>query len=203
MSEFPESLKAGKVGEVEILKRTLKVQPDAFIDDGTRPESVKRDKSDWDIWRPKNKYGVEVKNDYKSNYTTNLLIEMEMGGKPSALSITKAWYWVFITGIEYIQITPLELYRYLEQHPHLSRSDILGSGDTTKKRGYLDWKERIIQHVKKLEKKYGSEYGWIEPIKTNEVMYVDNFRNLNIDKYLEEHKMYLDEEFIKKYMNNL
>jgi len=199
MSEFPESLKAGKVGEVEILKRTLKVQPDAFIDDGTRPGNMKRNKSDWDIWLPQKKYGIEVKNDYKSNYSPNYLIEVEMGGKLSALSVTKAKYWVFITGLLYIWITPLEIYRFLEQHFYFGRVPVTGEGDTTEKLAHLVFKDMFENHVKKLDK----EYGWIETINKKDVMYLDNFLKLDIDKYLEEHKMYLDEEFIKKYMNNL
>jgi hypothetical protein len=181
MAEFYESLKAGDVGEIAIVKRILRQHPQAFIDKGTRPDSKKKAKSDWDIWIPEVVYGIEVKMDYKSNYTPNYLIEVEMSGVLSALSVTKAKYWVFITGKEYIWITPLEIYRFLEQHFEYGRVPIKGNGDTNKKIAHLVIKEHFKEHVRKLDK----EYGWIEMIKKTDVMYLDNFLKLDIEKYLE------------------
>ena len=46
-------------------------------------------------------FGVEVKSDEKSKYTNNIVIEIEFNSKPSALSTTKAKYWVIYDGYNY------------------------------------------------------------------------------------------------------
>lgn len=178
MSAYYESKKAGDVGEIEVLKRILKKHPLAFIDNKGKANS------DWDIWIPEKNYGVEVKNDYKSYYTGNLVLEVEMDGKLSALSLTKAKYWVFITGERYIWITPLDTYRFIEQHFEYGRVPFTGDGDEKEKLAYLVRHDVFVKYVHGL----GKERGWVEMIKKNDVMYIDNFRNLDIEKYLDEEK---------------
>ena len=52
----------------------------------------------YDIWIPELQIGVEVKADEKSNYTGNIVVEIEFNGKPSALATTTADYWVWYDG---------------------------------------------------------------------------------------------------------
>ena len=108
MAEYSESKKAGDIGELEILKIIQRKYPLAYIDNTGKANSK------WDIFIPELNIGVEVKMDYKSKHTGNIVIEVQMNGKLSALSGTEAKYWVFITGYRYIWITPLEIYRFLE-----------------------------------------------------------------------------------------
>ena len=171
MSEYAVSKKAGDIGEEEILKIIQLKYPKAYIDNTGKANS------DWDIYVPEIKEGIEVKNDYESNYTGNLVVEVEMNGKLSALSVTKAKYWVFITGYRYIWITPLEIYRFLEQHFEYGRVQFTGNGDNKKKLAYL------IRHdifVKYIYDKLTKEQGWVEMIKNNEVMYFDNFTKMKL-----------------------
>ena len=172
MPEFNESLSGGKIGEEEILKKIQIKYPKAFIDgDGKKF-------SNWDIYIPEINESIEVKNDYKSKHTGNLVIEVECNGKLSALSITNATYWVFITGYEYIWITPLEIYRFLEQHFEYGRVPFVGDGDPYPKKAYLVilnvFKEYIENNLSKIDKT-----GWIEKIHENEVMYYNNFTKNN------------------------
>ena len=166
MSEFNVSKKAGNIGEEEILKILQRKYPQAFIDDRGKANS------DWDIFVPEINEGIEVKNDYKSKFTGNLVIEVEMNGKLSALSKTKAKYWVFITGYRYIWITPLEIYRFLEQHFEYGRVSFTGDGDNKEKKAYLVRHDTLVKHIHhNLDKKDG----WVTMIKEDEVMYYDNF----------------------------
>jgi len=162
--EYSESKKTGDIGEEEILKRIKKQYPQAYIDERGKANS------DWDIWIPEKQYGVEVKMDYKSKETGNLLIEVEMNGFFSALTITKAKYWVFITGYHFIWITPLEIYRFLEIHFFYGRTKFTGKGDTAEKTAHLPNLNRFIDYVKNLDK---SE-GWVENILENNILYYDN-----------------------------
>jgi len=164
--EYPESKKIGDIGEKEILKKILLKYPKAFID------NIGKANSDWDIFIPEINEGIEVKNDYESNYTGNLVIEVEMNGKLSALSITKAKYWVFITGYRYIWITPLEIYRFLEQHFEYGRVSFIGNGDDKEKKAYLVNHDVFVKHI---HNNLTKEQGWIEMINENEVMHYNNF----------------------------
>ena len=169
MSEYNEAKKTGDIGENEILKITKKRYSKAYIDD------IGKSNSDWDIFIPESGVGIEVKNDYESNYTGNLVIEVMMNGKLSALSITKSKYWVFITGYRYIWITPLEIYRFLEQHFEYGRVPFIGSGDTKEKLAYLVKHDVLVKHI---YNNLTKEQGWVEMIEKDETMYYDNFTKL-------------------------
>lgn len=162
--DYIESKEFGNIGEEEILKRIIIKYPESFIDDTGKANS------DWDIFVPEKNYGIEVKMDYKSKETGNLVIETEMNGKYSALSVTKSKYWVFITGFHYIWITPLEIYRFLELNPAYGRVGFVGTGDNSSKITHLPALHRIIIYVKSLDRKFG----WIEEIKTSDPLYYYN-----------------------------
>jgi len=166
MSEYKESKKDGDVGEEEILKILQHKYSKAYID------NIGKANSDWDIFIPEINEGIEVKNDYKSKDTGNLVIEVEMNGKLSALSKTKAKYWVFITGYRYIWISPLEIYRFLEQHFEYGRVPFIGEGDTKEKKAYLVTHDTLVKYI---HHNLIKEQGWVTMIKEDEVMYYDNF----------------------------
>lgn len=168
--KYIKSKKYGNIGEAEMLKRIQKQYPKAYIDD------IGKANSNWDIWIPEIQMGIEVKMDYKSKETGNLVIEVEMSGKLSALSLTKAKYWVFVTGYDYIWITPLDIYRFLEQHFEYGRVPFTGDGDDNEKIAHLIGLNRFLDYVRKLNK----EQAWIETIKENDVLYYDNMMKLLI-----------------------
>ena len=178
--EYNESKKSGDIGENEILKRIQKKYPKAYIDNKGKANS------DWDIYIPEINQGIEVKQDYESFYTNNIVIEVEMNGKLSALSKTKATYWVFITGLRYIWITPLQIYRLLEQHFEYNRVLFTGKGDNKAKFAYLVSHNVLLKHVYGLNK----EDGWVDMIEENDPMHRNNFISLGNRKMEKEKEIF-------------
>jgi len=167
--EYHESKKMGDVGENEILKRVIKQYSLSYID------NIGKANSDWDIRVPEKDilntpYGIEVKMEYESKNTGNVVIEVMFDDRLSALSKTKASFWVFITGYQYIWIKPIEIYRFLEQHPEYQRARFMASGDTKFKIAYLPRLFRLLEYVRGLDK----ENGWVEEILKTDILYYDN-----------------------------
>ena len=127
ISTFKNDLKIGKSVEEKILNKIKKKYPKAYIIDGYF--------KDYDIYVPEKNMGIEVKKDVKSQETGNLVIEVELNGKPSALSTTKADYWVFYDGDNYIWITPTMLKDLTESCGNVV--EFIGKGDTKSKKAYL------------------------------------------------------------------
>ena len=127
MNSFYEDLKDGKETENNVLAIIKKKYPKSYIIEGYF--------KDYDIYVPEKNMGIEVKKDVKSQETGNLVIEVEFNGKPSALSTTKADYWVFYDGDNYIWITPTMLKDLTENCGHVV--EFIGNGDTKPKKAYL------------------------------------------------------------------
>ena len=127
MSSFKESLESGKKVENSVLSIIKKKYPKSYIIEGYF--------KDYDIYVPEKNMGIEVKRDEKSKYTGNLVIEIEFNGKPSALSTTKADYWVFYDGDNYIWITPTMLKDLTQTCGNVV--EFIGNGDTKPKKAYL------------------------------------------------------------------
>ena len=127
MNSFYEDLKDGKETENNVLAIIKKKYPKSYIIEGYF--------KDYDIYVPEKNMGIEVKKDVKSQETGNLVIEVEFNGKPSALSTTKADYWVFYDGDNYIWITPTMLKDLTETCGHAV--EFIGNGDTKPKKAYL------------------------------------------------------------------
>ena len=136
MAEFHEALARGKQIEGLILSMIKPKYPKAHIIDGYFKE--------YDIYIPEKGFGVEVKCDEKSKYTGNLVIEVEFDGKKSALSTTKAEYWVFYTGEEIIWIEPQMLKELILSYPLV---EFCGEGDTKYKKAYLVKKNHVIRNA--------------------------------------------------------
>jgi len=162
--EYDKSKSFGDIIESEVLSVLKKVYPEAYIDNTGRVNS------DRDIHIPEKNISIEVKGDYKSKETGNIVVEVEFNGKPSALSVTKSDYWVFIDGERMIWLTPLMIYRFLEQNEY-RRTSFVGSGDSVAKFAYLVSHESLVL--------YTYDHGKVKMIDKGSKMHYDN-----IFKYL-------------------
>lgn len=158
---FNGDKKFGDIIEEEILNIIQKKHPKA------KRSADKGKFSDYDIIIPELNKTVEVKGDYRSNETNNLVIEVEMFNKPSALSVTKSDYWIFVDGYKLVWVKPINIYRFLEQSNY-SRREITGRGDSFSKMVYLVNKKEFFDYI---ERSDGSMINTI--IKTSPI-YFDN-----------------------------
>ena len=94
----------------------------------------------YDLFVPEIGVRIEVKSDVKSNHTGNYVIEIEYGGKASALATTEADYWVFWDRECWIWTTP---WRIREAINGLPVREFTGKGDPKPKKAYLCPKGRI------------------------------------------------------------
>ena len=139
---FKESLTIGHGSEHAVCAKINKKYPKAHVIEGYC--------KGYDIYVPETGKKIEVKQDKKSNYTNNILIEIEMPpGKPSALSTTEADYWVFDDGEIYIWITPETLRQVVKPFKPVK---FIGNGDNTEKLAYLIKKDIIKRNALKVDK---------------------------------------------------
>ena len=93
-------------------------------------------------------FGVEVKSDEKSKYTNNIVIEIEFNQIPSALSTTKAKYWVIYDGYNYNWFLTDQIKDCIKDNK-LKYVEFIGNGDTKSKKAYLI-KKNILYKYKEL-----------------------------------------------------
>ena len=96
MKTFDKDLKRGIIIEDFVLTKIQKKYPKAHRIDGQCKA--------FDLWIPELKQGIEVKYDPMSNKTGNIVVEVEMFGKPSAFMTTKASHWVFYDDNNFLSI---------------------------------------------------------------------------------------------------
>ncbi len=132
---FQRDLKRGEAIEMEVLDIIKNKYPDAYKVEGYC--------KDWDLYIPSIEQGVEVKYDIKSQETGNIVVEVEFNGKPSALSTTKAYRWVFHTGDKIIVTTPERLHKLIKDSK-LRLVSFVGKGDRHSKKAYLIKVDLII-----------------------------------------------------------
>jgi len=121
---FEKDLAIGQELEQKILKIIRKKYSSAVL----IPGKFKK----YDIFIPEKDLKVEVKVDYKSQETGNIIIELFMFGKPSALLSTKANYWVIYTGKETMWIQPNKIIECIILN-NIQSQKILGNGDDQEK----------------------------------------------------------------------
>ena len=139
---FKESLVIGNSVEDAVCAKIQKKYPMAYVKEGYCKE--------YDIYVPEIDKKIEVKQDKKSNYTNNIVVEIEMPpGTPSALSTTKSDYWVFDDGEIYIWITPETLRQVVLP---LYAVTFIGKGDNKSKRAYLVDKKLIIKNAQSIDR---------------------------------------------------
>ncbi len=134
---FNRDLLRGKYHENYILNIIKSKYNKAYIIDGYF--------KDYDIYVPEVNFGIEVKSDEKSKYTNNIVIEIEFNYKPSALSTTKAKYWVIYDGYDYNWFLTNKIKECIIQNK-LSPVEFIGKGDTKSKKAYLIKKEILYKY---------------------------------------------------------
>ena len=138
---FKEDLKTGKAIEVEVLSTIKKKHPSAFMIDGYCKA--------YDIFIPEVSMGVEVKYDEMSSETGNLVVEIKMNDKLSALSTTLAHYWIFVTKQIYIWIKPDKIKDCIIQN-NLQMRTFIGKGDSVQKNAYLIKEKLLMQYAEQV-----------------------------------------------------
>ena len=138
---FDESLDIGKQYEDIVLNMIQHKYPKAYKIEGYY--------KDFDIFIPELGVGVEVKSDQKSQYTGNIVIEIEYNGKPSALSTTKAAYWVVYDGESFVWFTPGKIQSCIDEN-NLTVAKFKGRGDHHFKKAYLIKKDLLYRYAVKI-----------------------------------------------------
>jgi hypothetical protein len=150
IESFNEDLKAGEESEHKLMQLAR--------ERGLTPVKIKGKFKPYDFFIAETKKAYEVKRDWKSKDTGNVVVEVEMYNKPSGLMATKADLWVFDLPDCFITIEPEKLKDIiLQQGIKLVR--FIGNGDTEEKRAYLVKRELIEQFASKITSKAGNGKG--------------------------------------------
>lgn len=136
-NSFYEDLEAGVSIELNILYDIKQKYPKAYKIDGYFVG--------YDLFIPELNIGIEVKSDQKSLYTGNIVIEIEFNGKPSALSVTTAKYWVIYDGISYNWFLVTRIKDCIKENK-LRVAKFIGNGDTKIKKAYLIKKQLLYKY---------------------------------------------------------
>ena len=139
---FHQDLERGFEVEYTVLEIIRKKYPSASLINSYKG---------YDIWIPELHKSVEVKYDPMSNETGNIVIEIEMNGKLSALSTTTADYWVFHDDHVFVIIKPMSIVNCIFQNK-LQYVEFVGEGDRASKKAFLVQKKLLFQYGKELEK---------------------------------------------------
>ena len=99
----------------------------------------------YDIWIPETKKSIEVKYDPMSNDTGNIVVEIEMFNKPSALMATEADYWVFYDDMKFVCIKPKDIIRCIFLNK-LTYKQFVGNGDSASKKAFLVPKDILFKY---------------------------------------------------------
>jgi hypothetical protein len=141
MNTFHQDLERGKVIEGKALAVIRKKYPSASLIEAFKG---------YDIWIPELHKSVEVKYDPMSNETGNIVVEIEMSGKASALITTTADYWLFYDDHVFMLIKPMSIVNCIFQEK-LTFVEFVGNGDSSRKKAFLVPKHLLFQHGKQLE----------------------------------------------------
>jgi hypothetical protein len=133
---FHEDLIKGLEIEKRVLDRYLRNNPCATIVNAYKG---------YDIWLPEENYGIEVKYDPKSNETGNVVVEIEMNGKPSGLMTTTAKYWVFYDDDMFMQISTRNIIKCIFLNK-LIYTEFTGKGDKAPKKAFLVKKDILYKY---------------------------------------------------------
>ena len=135
---FEQDLKIGHIIETQVLQLIHKKYPKAYMQSGYCKE--------YDIFIPEIQKSVEVKFDQKSKHTSNIVIEIEFGGKPSALSTTKSDFWVIYDGDNFKWFTPKSIHQCIQEN-NLKFVTFKARGDNQSKKAYLIKKELLYKYA--------------------------------------------------------
>ncbi len=139
---FKKDLQRGRKIEEKILDICRQKYPCSVLIDGKF--------KDYDLFIPETNKKLEIKGDYRSCETGNIIIELMMFGKPSALLTTKADFWVVYTGLELLWTTPIKIIECITVNNINSRT-LTGQGDTASKVACLIPIETFKRYCFKIE----------------------------------------------------
>lgn len=142
INTFYKDLDLGKKIEKKVLEIIKIKYPQSYIEKGYCKE--------WDIFIPELNFGVEVKFDQKSKHTNNIVIEIKFNNKPSALSTTKAKYWVIYDGFNYNWFLVNDIKKCIKDN-NLKYCNFIGKGDTKNKDAYLIKKKLLYKYKQKIQ----------------------------------------------------
>ena len=134
---FERDLKRGQDIEDKVLSIIKGKYPQAH--------KIKGYFKDYDIYIPEIDKSVEVKSDEQSKHTGNILIEVEFDGKPSALSTSKADFWVWWDGYGFHWFSIEHIWQCINDLGAKTRT-FIGKGDTKEKKAYLIRKHRLYKY---------------------------------------------------------
>jgi hypothetical protein len=143
MKTFRKDLARGIEVEDLVLQRIQNKYPKAHRIDGYCKA--------FDLWIPEINQGIEVKYDPMSNQTGNIVVEVEMFGKPSALMTTKASHWIFYDNKVFVAIKPSEIKECIKEN-NLRTVKFTGRGDQHSKIAYLINKQLLFAYGKPIFK---------------------------------------------------
>ena len=141
MNTFHEDLERGKAIESKALEVIRQKYPSASLIEAFKG---------YDIWIPETHKSVEVKYDPMSNETGNIVIEIEMNGKASALITTTADFWLFHDDHVFMLMKPMSIVNCIFQSK-LQYVEFVGNGDRSPKKAFLVPKEKLFQRGITLE----------------------------------------------------
>ena len=141
MSTFYQDLERGKAIEIKALEVIQKKYSCASLINAFKG---------YDIWIPELHKSIEVKYDPMSNQTGNIVIEIEMSGKPSALITTTADYWLFYDDNVFMLIRPMSIVNHIFQEK-LHYVEFVGDGDRSSKKAFLVPKQNFFKRCTQLE----------------------------------------------------
>jgi hypothetical protein len=104
----------------------------------------------YDIWIPELHKSMEVKYDPMSNETGNIVIEIEMFNKRSALMTTNADFWAFYDDNVFQIMKPMDIVHCIFIN-RLQYREFVGNGDTASKKAFLVPKELLFKYGKTLQ----------------------------------------------------
>lgn len=140
VTTFKQDLQRGIDVEQKVLAILKKTYPSASLIDKYKG---------YDIWIPETHKSVEVKYDPMSNTTGNVVVEVWMYEKPSALLTTTADYWVFHDDNLFVSIPPRRIFECIMLN-EIPLRVFTGKGDTVSKKAYLIRKELLFSYGKML-----------------------------------------------------
>jgi len=135
---FQADLKRGINIEIKALTIIQKKYPSASL--------INKFKG-YDIWIPEIHKSVEIKYDPMSNKTGNIVVEIEMFNKPSALITTEADYWIFYDDNNFVLIKPIDIINCIFINK-LIYKEFIGTGDNVSKKAFLIKKEILFKYGK-------------------------------------------------------
>ena len=135
---FKQDLQRGIAVEQKVLDILKKTYPSASLIDQYKG---------YDIWIPETHKSVEVKYDPMSNTTGNVVIEVWMYEKPSALLTTTADYWVFHDDSVFVSIPTKRIFECIMIN-ELPLRVFIGNGDRVSKKAYLVPKDLLFSYGK-------------------------------------------------------